>query len=164
MRVKKIMTGSVKTCRPESTLSAATALMEEADCGVLPVVADSGGRVVGMITDRDIALALGSRNKPASEIQVEEVMSTDVFACSPTDDVHAALKTMRKQGVRRLPVVNNEKEIEGILSMDDIVLGAKEANGRKALSFGDAMKTFKSICKHPRVTESQKPSLRAAAS
>src|SRR5258708_697542 len=69
MRVEDVMTENVKACRPEISLAAAAALLWEGDCGALPVVLD-GGKLVGMITDRDIAIALGTRNQNPADIPV----------------------------------------------------------------------------------------------
>jgi predicted transcriptional regulator len=79
--------------------------------------------VVGMITDRDICMAVGTRNRLPSEISVFEVKAEPqaLYACAPDDDIHAALKTMRTYGVRRLPVVNAAGGLEGILTFDDVI-------------------------------------------
>jgi signal-transduction protein with cAMP-binding, CBS, and nucleotidyltransferase domain len=123
--------------------------MWEADCGFLPVVADDG-KVLGVITDRDIAIALGTRPQLAAEIAVNEVMSEKLYACSPSDNIHAALKTMRKDRVRRLPVVNDEGGLEGILSMNDVAIHAEKFDQHKTvdLSYEDVVNTFKAICEH----------------
>lgn len=149
MKVQDIMTKNVKACTPDTSLSAAAALMWDVDCGVLPVVSD-GGKVVGLITDRDIAIALGTRNRLASDIPVSEVMAAQVYSCVADDDVHTALKTMRKDRVHRLPVVNEEGLLEGIVSMNDIALHAEKFDGHriKDLTYDDFVNTFKAICEH----------------
>ncbi|HEX5228736.1 MAG TPA: CBS domain-containing protein, partial [Bryobacteraceae bacterium] len=118
-------------------------------CGALPVV--ENGRAVGMITDRDIAIALGTRNAKAGETFVREVALPKVFFCLPQDDIHSALNTMRAQQVRRLPVVDNEGALVGILSLDDIVLFAEEKPASE-LTYTDVIDTMKSIYEHPEVT------------
>src|SRR5688572_6382781 len=100
MKVQEIMRERVETCVANNNLAAAAAIMWNADCGVLPIVAD-GRKVIGVLTDRDIAIAVGTRQKNAAEITISEVMSKNVHSCSPDDDIHAALKTMRKEKVRR---------------------------------------------------------------
>jgi CBS domain-containing protein len=143
------MSETVKSCQPNTNLAEAVALMWEGDCGTLPVVAD-GERVVGILTDRDIAIALGTRNKPASEIPVREVMASQVFACHPDSDIHAALKTMRKDKVRRLPVIDDQGMLQGVLSMNDVALHAEKFDGHKTtdLTYEDVVNTFKTICEH----------------
>jgi CBS domain-containing protein len=144
MKVQEVMTEDVKTCSPDTNLAAATALMWEYDCGALPVVAN-GKTPVGMITDRDIAIAVGTRGRSPQDIRVDEVMSAQLFACAPDDDIHTALKTMRKDKVRRLPVVT-DGTLKGILSLNDVVLQAQK--GDAELDYDDVVSTFKALCEH----------------
>src|SRR6185436_18969081 len=129
MRVHDVMTEDVKSCSPETNLAAAAAIMWENDCGVLPIVSD-GGKAIGVITDRDIAIALGTRNKQAAEIPVNEVMSGALYAASPDEDIHTALRLMRKEKVHRLPVINEQGTLKGILSLNDVALHAVHPNGK----------------------------------
>jgi CBS domain-containing protein len=156
MKVQDIMTTHVKACAPDARLSAVAALMWDVDCGVLPVVSD-GGKVMGVITDRDIAIALGTRNRLASDIEVSEAMSKQIYSCAADDDIHTALKIMRKDRVRRLPVVNEEGRLQGIVSMNDIALHAEKFDGHrvKDLTYDDFVNTFKAICEHRHPTEAK---------
>lgn len=149
MKVQDVMSNEVKTCRPEQSLAAAATMMWEYDCGALPVVNESN-QVLGMITDRDIAIAVGTKGRLASEIAISEVISGKVIAASLDEDVHAALRTLRHEKVRRLPVTNREGMLQGILSINDIVLRAEEEKGRRhpELTYEDAMSTVKAICEH----------------
>jgi CBS domain-containing protein len=149
MKVKEIMIANAKACTPTDSLADAASVMWGNDCGILPVVT-GGGTVVGLVTDRDICMAAALQNRNLSNIAVEDVISGKVFACKPEDDVHSALKTMRENEVRRLPVVAADGTLEGILSMNDVVLRAEEARDKKApeLSYGDVVSTYKSICQH----------------
>lgn len=149
MKVQDVMTEQVRSCWPDTNLAAAAGLMWKKDCGVLPVVAD-GGKAIGVITDRDIAIAMGTRKQTASAIPVKEVMSARLFTVSPEDDIHAALKLMRKERVHRLPVVNNDGVLKGILSLNDVVLHAVHADGKKRpeLSYDDVVSTLKAVCEH----------------
>jgi CBS domain-containing protein len=144
MKVEEVMTEDVKVCFPDTNLAAATALMWEGDCGILPVVAD-GNTPIAVITDRDIAIAAGTKGRPARDIRVDEVMSAQLFACAPDDYIHTALKTMRSEKVRRLPVVD-DGVLKGILSINDVVLQAQKGN--KELDYDDVVSTFKAICEH----------------
>lgn len=149
MKVKEIMTANPKACTLTDNLADAARLMWEADCGIVPVVAE-GGKVVGLITDRDICMAAMTKGRNESSIAVEDAISGSLFACKPDDDIHAALNTMRENKVRRLPVVAADGKLEGMLSMNDVVLKAAEAGDKKGteLSYGDVVNTYKSICQH----------------
>lgn len=146
MKVKEIMTPDAKTCVETANLARAAELMSQNNCGILPVVTGSG-KVVGLITDRDICVAAAKNDKTLVSMRVDEVMSRKVHACRPEDDVQAALGAMREYKVRRLPVINAEGMLKGILSMDDVLLNAEEVTGRTAteLSYGDAVRTYKAI-------------------
>ena len=144
MQVRDIMVREARSCRLNTNLAAATEIMWTNDCGALPVL-DGGGSVVAMITDRDICMAVGTRNRRPSEVSVFEVIPQKVFACTPDDDIHTALQTMRSQKVRRLPVTSGNGKLEGVLCLNDIALNAKKSN---ALSYEDVMETLKAICEH----------------
>jgi CBS domain-containing protein len=145
MQVKDIMVSEVKTCRPDTNLAAAAEIMWATNCGALPVL-DDQGQLVGMITDRDIAMAVGSRNRAPSEITVFGVKPNprELYTCAPGDDIHTALETMRERRVRRLPVVN-EGKLRGILCLNEIALNASE---RGDLSYEDVVDTLKAVCEH----------------
>ncbi|MBZ5500687.1 MAG: CBS domain-containing protein [Acidobacteriia bacterium] len=130
MRVEEVMMRTPACCSPESNLGTATELLWSRNCGILPIV-DAQQKVIGVITDRDLCIALGTRNQLAGQVQVGEVMSQNVVSCRPEEDIHAALDTMARNRVRRLPVVNKEGRLEGILSMDNIVLHADAAGTGK---------------------------------
>jgi len=149
MKVKEIMTANPKVCTLTNSLADAAGLMWENDCGILPVVAE-GGKVVGLVTDRDICMAASLKGRQLTNIAVEDTISGKVFSCKPDDDVHTALKTMQENRVRRLPIVAADGTLKGLLSMNDVVLKAEEAKEKKApeLSYGDVVNTFKSICQH----------------
>ncbi len=151
MRVQDIMAREVKTCRLDTNLAAATAIMWAGDCGALPVL-DGDSKVVAMITDRDICMAAGTRNWVPSDIKVSDVVPRKVYTCAPQDDIHAALKTMREQKVRRLPVAGKDGNIEGILCLNDIALNAGKSN---SLSYGDVVETVQSICEHRAARQAQ---------
>jgi CBS domain-containing protein len=149
MKVKEVMTEQPAIVWITDSLATAAISMWENDCGSLPIIKDAR-KVVGIITDRDICMATAIRNRPESTISVEEVMSGTVYSVAPNDDIHKALETMREHKVRRLPVVDKSGELKGVVSMNDIVLRAEEANGKKPpLTFHDVVKTYKAICEHP---------------
>jgi CBS domain-containing protein len=124
MLVRDVMRIGVAVCTPENNLAEVAALFWDARCGSLPVV-DDQRRVMGMITDRDIAIALGTRNVRASDVKVKDVAPGRVFTCAPDDEFEAALNTMVTQNVRRLPVVE-EGRLAGIISIDDLARESSE--------------------------------------
>jgi CBS domain-containing protein len=145
MKVREIMTSDVKACGPETNLAEAVALMWDRDCGVLPVV-KSDGKVSGMITDRDICVAMVTRGQTADRIAVSDVTTGKAYTCSPDDDAVVALQTMKMRRVRRLPVVDAEGRLRGILSLNDVLTHAGAASSTEIIS------TIASICEHRRPT------------
>ena len=108
---------------------------------------DEHGAVAGMITDRDICIALGTRNALAGETKVGSVALPKLFSVKPDVDIHAALSTMAAQRIRRLPVIDDRGTLKGILSIDDIVLYAVPIPVDVSdVSYDDFAYTFKSIC------------------
>lgn len=121
MKVREIMTEPPLTCTPDTSLTVAARLMREADYGTLPVV-DAHGTIVGIITDRDICLALARTNRNALNIAVREVMTKKVFSAFVDEDVHRALATMKSARVRRLPVRDEFGRLRGMVSIEDVVV------------------------------------------
>lgn len=149
MKVKELMTPNAKAIWLTESLADAAQLMWENDCGVLPVIKD-GRKVIGMITDRDICMAVAMRDQNPSAISIEEVMTGQVYSVNAEDDMAQALEAMQEHRIRRLPVVNADGELEGLLSINDVVLNAKESDEEgKGLEYGDVVKTYHAICEHP---------------
>jgi CBS domain-containing protein len=143
MKVKDIMTARPNSCSPATNLAAAAALMLDADCGVLPVVDE--GKLAGIVTDRDMYIAMATRNKPASQLTVGEVARKQAFTCSPDDDVHKALAIMKQHHIRRLPVQGFGGTVSGIVSLNDIVLSAV---GTKGVTASEVVDALQAICAH----------------
>ena len=120
MKVKSIMTQPLQTCTVDMNLSAASRRMKATGCGTLGVL-NHRGRLAGIMTDRDLALAIGSIQETGRST-VRQVMTRPVHTCRPEDDVHGALDTMAMYKVRRLPVISEAGDVEGIISIDDIIL------------------------------------------
>ena len=149
MKVKEVMTPDPKAIWLTESLADAAQLMWENDCGVLPIIKD-GRKVVGLITDRDICMATAMWQSNPSEVSVEEVMTGQVYSVNSEDEVAQALQAMQEHKIRRLPVVSAEGELEGILSMNDIVLKAAKSNSTSAqVDYGDVVRTYQAICQHP---------------
>jgi CBS domain-containing protein len=147
MKVREIMASQPITCSPKDKLATAAMQMWNQDCGVLPVVDD--GRLRGVVTDRDICMALTFKSASPSAVTVAEVIAGHpVYSCSPEDDVSEALKTMRDRQVHRLPVVDDGR-LQGLLSINDVALAAHETEGTKDWpTYGEVVGALQGICSH----------------
>lgn len=143
MKVREIMTTDPRICSPSMNAGTAAALMLDGDCGSLPVV--DKGKLVGIVTDRDLFIALATRNKRASDLSVGEVVQTPVYTCGPDDDVQTALALMKDHSIRRLPVEGFGGTVLGIVSMNDLVLAA---GPRKPLRDAVVVDTLRTISAH----------------
>jgi len=139
MLVKEIMQTDVATCAPETPLSAVVSAMWERDCGVLPVV-DGRGMVVGVITDRDVAMAACATPHATARMSAKDAMSHPVFSCAAEANVRTILETMAKHHVRRLPVLNPSGHLQGILSIDDIICAPHRWDGPSTEDIVSALK------------------------
>ena len=146
MKVKEVMTFTPYTCRREANLGEATELMWKGNCGFLPMIGPDG-KVCGVITDRDICIALGTSSKLASQITAGEVSGGKLFACSPEDEIHVALLTMREGKVRRLPVIDSDGKAVGVLSIDDVLLRAEPSGSGRIveLSTDEVVRSYRVI-------------------
>ena len=140
MKVRNIMTQPVQTCTTEMNLAAASRRMKDTGCGTLAVL--RAGRLAGILTDRDLALAIGNVREPA-RVTVGKVMTRRVHTCQPEDDVHAALDTMATFKVRRLPAISETGDVEGMISIDDILLWGIS---KSAVSLHALVGALRSIC------------------
>jgi CBS domain-containing protein len=119
--------------------------MWETDCGILPVI-DHDGVLVGVITDRDLCIALCTRG--VNEVKVRDVMTREVHTCRPERSVRNALKIMADKQVRRLPVVDSQGRLEGIISLRDAALHSgriDDVRKRGIISYLDLAGTLKAI-------------------
>ncbi len=117
MNIKDCMTRHVRTVSPDETLAEAARAMADSDIGILPV--EESDRLVGMISDRDIAIrGIGCGKGPDTPIR--DIMSSEVKYCFEEDDVEEVLENMGQIQVRRLPVLNSDKRLVGIVSLSDL--------------------------------------------
>ncbi len=142
MLIQDLMSRNVQTCRSYESLNAAAHKMWEADIGAIPVL-DDKERVVGMLTDRDICMAAYTQGRPLSEIIIAESMSRSLVTCGATDTVARAEQLMREHAIRRLPVVDGERHMVGIVSMNDLA----RAVTRLHRGQGDRVATMAAICR-----------------
>jgi CBS domain-containing protein len=159
MKVENLMSTDVRICGPDETLQVAARLMWEFDVGSLPVV-DGAGRLVGIVTDRDVCMASFQHDERLSELRVAEAMTADVFTVFPSDSLETAERAMRDGQVRRVPVVDAKGQLRGILSLNDIVRATLRLRnaGISGLSDGAVVDTLAAIC------EPQAPSKSAGSS
>jgi CBS domain-containing protein len=131
MRVSDVMTPHVQFAHPEQSLQQAATLMAELDIGALPV--GENNRLVGMITDRDIAVRAVAEHK-GPDAPIREVMTKEVKYCFEDEDLQHVAANMGDLRVRRLPVVNRDKRLVGILSLGDIAMvGGRGAAGKAVI-------------------------------
>jgi CBS domain-containing protein len=123
MKTEDLMTRNVATCRPDDSLEQAAQLMWECDVGCV-VVVDGQQKPVGMITDRDLAMAAYTQGALLRDIRVETVMATNVWACSVNTSLKEIEDKMRTAQVRRLPVVDSHGVLVGIVTLGDIARSA----------------------------------------
>jgi len=119
MKVSALMITDVKSCVRYSTLNTAAELMWGFDLGCLPIV-DDENRVVGMLTDRDICMSAYLQGVSLRSALVSDAMSKEVYSCRPGDNIKTAEKIMLEKQVHRLPVVDDERRLVGIISINDL--------------------------------------------
>ncbi len=144
MKVSEVMTGAPVCCSSKTNLGEAAEIMWKQNCGILPIV-NIQNKVIGVVTDRDLFIALATRNRLPGDLTVGEVTTRHVFSCKPDDDVHSALAKMGEGRVRRLPVIDHFGKVTGILSMDDIVLDVQMGE-HPDLSSEDVVHALKRLC------------------
>jgi CBS domain-containing protein len=124
MRIAEVMTREVKVIGPERSVRDAARLMDDLNVGALPVC--DGQRLVGMITDRDITVRATAAGEDPDRTQVKKIMSEDVRWCFEDDDVSEVVRTMGDVQIRRLPVVDREKRVVGIVALGDLATDRAE--------------------------------------
>jgi CBS domain-containing protein len=124
VKIDKLIVKKVFSCFPEDDLRVPARAMWEGDCGSVPVL-DAFSRVIGMITDRDICMAAYTQGRQLQDIRVQDVMSKSVVSCKTSDSLEQVEELMRRQRVRRIPVVDAEKRLVGLLSINDIARAAR---------------------------------------
>jgi CBS domain-containing protein len=126
MKAQDLMTKEPACCTPESTARAAASMMREHDCGCVPVVEGESKRVVGVVTDRDIACRCVAEGRGA-ETPVREIMTKDPQCCHPGDDIAAVEQIMMQGQVRRVPVVDAKGNCVGMIAQADLALNDEAA-------------------------------------
>jgi CBS domain-containing protein len=127
MRVGDLMTASVQCCTANTPVQQVAALMLDNDCGLIPVVDDlNNGRVVGVVTDRDIVVRLLATGRNPLDATAADAMSGDIFTCTPQTSVDDCCSLMEERQVRRIPVVDEAGKIVGIVAQADVARQASK--------------------------------------
>jgi CBS domain-containing protein len=127
MQIKEAMTRKVDMADPDMTIDKAATLMAKDDVGFLPV--GESDRMVGMLTDRDIAVRAVAKGKNPRETKVRDVMTAHVLYCYEDEPIETAAENMAKLQIRRMPIVDRDKRLVGILSLADI---ARKCDSKQA--------------------------------
>lgn len=131
MQISEVMTRDVRIASPEDTLQKAAGMMADLDIGVLPV--GDGDRLVGVLTDRDITVRAVAQGKVPADCKVRDVMSSDLKYCFEDQSTDEIARNMADLQVRRLPVVNREKRLVGIVALGDLATSAAQGEAGAAL-------------------------------
>jgi CBS-domain-containing membrane protein len=157
MKVSEVMSKVAYTSHPWETLNEAARWMWEKDCGVVPVV-DEAEHVVGMLTDRDICMAAYTTGRALADLKVESAMSRRLVACLADHSLEAAADLMAQNKVRRLPVLDADGKLQGVLSLNDLARAPERmGSGQRRAILEKVAQSLASICEHAAV-----PSVRTA--
>ena len=145
MNIKDVMEHPVQSCGPDTNLQVIGKMMSEHDCGAVLVV-DGSNRPIGIVTDRDIVMVAALKRKRLWDIPCSEAThNREVYTCKIDDDPFTVLKNMEQHRVRRMPVVNKNDELQGIITIDDLVHLAQERDDKL---FHQTIDTLKAVSKH----------------
>jgi CBS domain-containing protein len=117
-RIREIMTSNPSTIEPDKPVAEAARIMKQEDAGVVPVT--QNGRLIGMVTDRDITIRIVAEGKDPQSTAVREVASTDLVTVAPRQELDEALRLMAQHKVRRLPVVEEDGRLVGVVAQADV--------------------------------------------
>ena len=125
MKAREIMTANPRTVTPDTQLPEVARLMQSEDVGIVPVVDGAGSRqLLGVVTDRDIALRVVGEGRDPNSVRVSDVMSTNLRTARESDSVDDVMSLMGEQQVRRIPIVDERGALVGIVAQADVVLQA----------------------------------------
>jgi CBS domain-containing protein len=139
---RELMTRNVKSVRLDSSLRDVARIMKEEDCGIVPVV-DESGRLRGLLTDRDLVIRTLAEGRPPDNLLARDIMTDDVEVVTPDEDIHSIISLMGSKQVRRVPVVERDDRLVGIIAMADIATRADYDNElQEALDRISARRSF----------------------
>ena len=127
MKCKEIMTKDPVCCLPDDEVQKAAKLMKDEDVGVIPIIEDEETKsLLGIVTDRDLALRVVAEGRDVGSTRIKDVMTIGAVSCRPDDDLQKALDAMEENQVRRIPVVDNNRKIVGIIAQADVATRISE--------------------------------------
>jgi len=139
MRIRHVMTKDPTCCVASDSAVEAASIMRDEHAGIVPVIEnEQSRRVVGVVTDRDLCMNVVAEGRDPRSVRVEQCMTTTVVTCSPNDAVEKVTELMRENQIRRVPVVNEGGELQGIVSLGDIV-------GRATIKTAQTHETLKEV-------------------
>jgi len=122
-KCREVMTGDPVCCVPTDTVARIAKLMKTENIGSVPICEDRHGKkLLGIVTDRDLALQVVAENRDASSTKVQDVMTREPFTCRGDDDLQTALDAMEKHQVRRIPVFDDDRRLIGMISQADVAV------------------------------------------
>jgi CBS domain-containing protein len=122
MRIKDVMTKDPSCCVPSDSAQHAASIMRTEHAGAVPVIQnEQSRRIVGIVTDRDLCMAVVAEGRDPHGVKVEQCMTTKVMSCRPDDALDVATTLMRDNQIRRVPVVGERGELQGIIALADVV-------------------------------------------
>ncbi|NCC22678.1 MAG: CBS domain-containing protein [Alphaproteobacteria bacterium] len=124
MKIKDILSRDVELANPDTTIADVARKMKERNCGSIPV--SENDRLVGMITDRDIAIRCVAEGLDCASMTAEQIMTPGILYCYDDEDAEEVARNMAETKVRRLPVVNRDKKLVGIVSLGDLAVGCED--------------------------------------
>ncbi len=133
MKAQDIMAKNPRTVTPETSVREAAQLMKTEDVGMLPVVRSGSRNIVGIVTDRDIAIRHVAAGHSSPDCPVSEAMSANVKTCKTTDSVDEVMKVMGKEQVRRIPIVDERGDLVGIVAQADIARKADDGKAERTI-------------------------------
>ena len=157
MRIRHAMTKDPRCCIPDDSAQRAAGIMRDEHAGVVPVVESAESRkIVGVVTDRDLCMNVVAEGRDPRTALVEQCMTTKVVTCAPNDSIERATELMRENQIRRIPVVNDQHELVGIVAMADLV-------GRGDVKMSQTYATLKKVSAPTPTPSKPRAQSRAAA-
>jgi CBS domain-containing protein len=130
MRIREVMTTSPRWCLLTDSASKVAGIMKDINAGIIPVVEnEQGRRLIGVVTDRDLCLEVSAESRDPAAVPVKDCMTRTLICCAPEDDVGRAIELMRDNQIRRIPIVDQQGTLQGIVSMADLLHRADMPSG-----------------------------------